>query len=172
MENSSPVRTGPQPKAVAACAPSPVVARLWLAGGTTVAGAAAGAGAGAEVTAVAGVAAAEAGVWPLLEAVGAGDAAAEDAVAAAAEAGVADADARPAEDGADAPLVVGARPHPVRDKAPMVITVAIFLNKIPPGLGLEETTDALETMTSAESILGPLGRAGASRRRRGASGVQ
>lgn len=131
MENSSPVRTGPQPKAVAAWAPSPVVARLWLAGGTTVAGAAASAGAG--VTAAAGVAAAEAGVWPLLEAVGAGDAAAEDAVAAAVGAGVAGADARPAEDGSDAPSVVGARPHPVRDKAPMVVMMAIFLNKIPPG---------------------------------------
>lgn len=131
MENSSPVRTGPQPKAVAACAPSPVVARLWLAGGTTVAGAAAGAGAGAEVTAAAGVAAAEAGVWPLLETVGAGDAAAEDAAAAVVGAALDGADARPAEDWADAPFVVGATPHPVKDKAPIVITMAIFLNKIP-----------------------------------------
>ena len=125
MENSSPVRTGPQPKAVAACAPSPVVARLWLAGGTAGAGAGAAASAGAGGTAAAGVSAAEAGVWPLIEAVG--------AVAAAVGAGVAGADARPAEDGSDAPSVVGARPHPVRDKAPMVVMMAIFLNKIPPG---------------------------------------
>lgn len=133
MENSSPVRTGPQPKAVAACAPSPVVARAWPAAGPGWAGAGAAASAGAGVTAAAGAASAEAGVWPLLEAVGAGDAAAEDAVAAAVGAGVAGADARPAEDGADAPLVVGARLQPVRDKAPMVVMMAIFLNKIPPG---------------------------------------
>ena len=103
----------------------------------------------------------------MLEAVGAGD-----AVVVAVGAGVAGEDAPSAEDVSDAPLVVGARPHPVRDTAPMVMTMAIFLNKIPPGLGQEETTDALETLTSAESILGPIGGAGASRRRRGAAGVQ
>lgn len=130
MENSSPVRTGPQPRVVAACLPSSVAARLWLAAGSTIPGAA-DARAGAGVTAVAGSAAAEAVVWPLLEAVGSVVATAEDAAAAVVGAALDGADARPAEDGADAPFVVGATPHPVKDKAPIVITMAIFLNKIP-----------------------------------------
>lgn len=125
MENSSPTRTGPQPKLAAACVSSPVVARAAADAGAGAAGARAGAGAIA-------VAAAGTGLWPLLEAVGSAVAAAEDAMGAVAGAALEGDDVRPAEVGVDAAFVVAATPHPVRDKAPpMAVMIAIFLNKIP-----------------------------------------
>lgn len=130
MENSSPTRTGPQPKLAAACVSSPVVARAAADAGAGAAGAgAAGARAGAGAIAVA---AAGTGLWPLLEAVGSAVAAAEDAMGAVAGAALEGDDVRPAEVGVDAAFVVAATPHPVRDKAPpMAVMIAIFLNKIP-----------------------------------------
>lgn len=127
MENSSPARTGPQPRVVAACVPSAVGAAASLATGSTVTGAA-----GAGAMAVAGSAAAGAVVWPLLEAVGSAVGAAEDATGAVAGAALEGDDVRPAEVGVDAAFVVAMTPQPVRDKAPaMVIAIATFLNKIP-----------------------------------------
>jgi hypothetical protein len=101
-----------------------------LATGCT-AGAAGAAGAGA--MAVAGsVAAAGAAVWSLLEAAGSGVAAAEDVTGAGAGAALDGDDLWPAWLGAEAACVVAATSHAVSDIAPaMVITIAIFLNKIP-----------------------------------------
>jgi hypothetical protein len=154
LENSSPVTTGPQLKLVAAWAPLPVEGAATGAAGAgagagatgatagTAATRAAGAGAAGEATVAAAgalaagaastgaAAAAAAGVLPASAAgvvcAGAGVAFPVFAAATADFDGAADSlalarDAAPSED--------GAMLHPVKDSAPIVSVMAIFLNK-------------------------------------------